>query len=162
MSAFDIQISDQQQTLKLDCAAICRAVQEVLDGANLSRATISVAVVDNEQIHALNRTHLQHDYATDVLSFVFESNEECVDGEIVVSAEMAAHVAEELGIVADDELLLYVVHGALHLVGCDDKDEEARAEMLAKEAATLATLGLTTPAHRSTPVGTPVSEGDSS
>ena len=35
-------------------------------------ATISLAVVDDDTIHELNRRHLDHDWPTDVLSFVLE------------------------------------------------------------------------------------------
>ena len=52
----------------------------------------------------------------------------------------------------DDELLLYVIHGALHLAGYDDQTEEQRAVMYARESEILRQLGVDTPAggHRQT------------
>jgi probable rRNA maturation factor len=150
---FDIPITDEQSSLELDGPFIRRAVELVLSDAGKTTASVSVAVVDDEQIHELNKTHLQHDYATDVLSFVFENTDQTTDGEIVVSAEMAVTMATRFNAKPHDELILYVVHGALHLVGYDDKDDASRDAMLAQERDTLARLGLAAPAERDTPVG---------
>ncbi len=155
---FDIQITDQQSSLEPDYDLIRRAIEQVLTDAGKLQAAISVALVDNRQIHELNKAHLQHDYATDVLSFVFESTNENADGEIIVSAEMAADIAGRFGAEAHDELLLYIVHGALHLVGHDDKDEAARQLMVKQEVATLASIGVAAPVKRDALVGSSIPE----
>ena len=49
-----------------------------------------------------------------------------LEGEIVVSIDTARREAADAGWSADDELLLYVVHGALHLAGYCDKDAGGR------------------------------------
>ena len=84
------------------------------------KATISVAVVDDDAISELNGEFLGHQGPTDVLSFVLEQGEDFLDGEVVVSAETAQRAAAEFGWSAAEELLLYVIHGALHLAGYDD------------------------------------------
>jgi probable rRNA maturation factor len=104
---------------------------------------VSIAVVDNAEIHALNRRHLQHDYPTDVLSFLLEETGERLEGEIVASAQTAAAQAARYGWSAEDELLLYVIHGALHLVGYDDQTPEAQERMRRRESQLLAHFGLT-------------------
>jgi len=55
-----------------------------------------------------------------VLSFTLESGPDQLEGEVIVSAETAIHTAASYGWPATDELLLYVVHGTLHLAGCLD------------------------------------------
>jgi probable rRNA maturation factor len=65
-----------------------------------------------------------------------------LEGEIIVSAETAATAAQRFGWSSDDELLLYVVHGTLHLVGYDDTNPPARSEMRSKEQLYLAEFGL--------------------
>ena len=50
-------------------------------------------------------------------------------GDIVVSVDTAARAAIEHGHGLDEELLIYIVHGFLHLNGYDDADEEERAAM---------------------------------
>lgn len=119
------------------------AVANVLQEAGIEQAEVSLAVVDDTTIHELNRRHLQHDYATDVLSFVYERAADTLEGEIVVSADTAAAAAPRCGWSFADELLLYVIHGALHLAGHDDQSPAACAAMRRAEAGHLARFGLT-------------------
>jgi len=77
-----------------------------------------------------------------VLSFALEDNPPRLEGEVIVSADTAQRCALEAGWSAADELLLYVIHGALHLAGYRDKSRENSAEMRAAELATLAELGV--------------------
>jgi probable rRNA maturation factor len=116
----------------------------VLGEAGIEAGEISIAIVDDARMHELNRQYLAHDYPTDVLSFVLERDEEAksLDGEIVVSADYAAREAPRYGWTASDELLLYVIHGALHLVGHDDQSPDSKAAMRAVETVVLARLGL--------------------
>ena len=65
-----------------------------------------------------------------------------LEGEIIVSADTAESSARLYGWSVDDELLLYVIHGALHLVGFDDKTPAMAAVMREQEAAHLAPFGL--------------------
>lgn len=103
---------------------------------------VSVAVVDDELIHDLNRQFLDHDYPTDVLSFTLEDEPPRLEGEIIVSLDTAIRHAAEVGWSASDELLLYVAHGALHLAGFRDKNLNDSARMHTAEAALLAQLGV--------------------
>jgi probable rRNA maturation factor len=100
-----------------------------------------VAVVDGATIHDLNRRYLSHDYPTDVLSFVLDDEDGHLEGEVVVSAETAVRVAAEVGWPSAAELLLYVIHGALHLVGFNDKSPLEAVEMQSAEARYLARFG---------------------
>lgn len=65
-----------------------------------------------------------------------------LEGDVIASAETAIRLAARYDWPADDELLLYVVHGMLHLVGYDDRDPASRAEMRGREQHYLAELGL--------------------
>ena len=121
------------------------AIRYVLARHGVSDAEISLAVVDDPTIHALNRRFLAHDEPTDVISFVLERGPAGLEGEIVVSADTARRQAEAYGWPAEDELLLYVVHGALHLVGFDDTTSEAAAKMRHEEQQCLARWGLKPP-----------------
>lgn len=141
-SQWTIEVGDFQATEAAPVESLRAAVEEVLSAVELESARISVAVVDDSTIHDLNRTHLQHDYATDVLSYPLSDDERCLEGEIVVSAETAARNAVEAGWSAAEELLLYVVHGALHLVGYADKTPADVAQMRQAEAAILKRLGV--------------------
>ena len=139
-----IEIANEQQTHAVDCKRLKQAVRNVLADAGIERGEISIAIVDDARMHALNRQYLQHDYPTDVLSFVLEHDEatKSLDGEIIASADYAAREAPRYSWTADDELLLYVIHGCLHLVGHDDHTPEGQAAMRAAESKYLAQFGL--------------------
>ncbi len=112
----------------------------------IESATISVAIVDDAAIRSINRRHLNHDWPTDVISFLIsESDEERMQGELIVSAEMAAATAWMIGVDPKDELALYLVHGLLHLCGFDDLSETDELEMRAEETSALALIGIRNP-----------------
>jgi probable rRNA maturation factor len=138
-----IEISNCQTALQVDAARLKRAAESILRDAGVTEARLSIAVVDDPAIHQLNRQFLKHDEPTDVLSFLLERDGERLEGEIVVSAETAIRVAEGLDWSGGDELLLYVIHGTLHLVGHDDAAPAQRAAMQSREAHYLAEFGLT-------------------
>ena len=108
----------------------------------LNSGFIDISVVDDVMIHEINRRWLQHDYPTDVLSFVFDRNNNRLEGEIIVSVETATTMAPDYGWSIEDELFLYVIHGVLHLIGCDDKSPEQEKEMRRQERRFLAKYGL--------------------
>lgn len=139
----DVDISDRQTRLAVDPDLARRAIQAVCERHGVLEAEISLAIVDDPTIHALNRRHLAHDYPTDVLSFLYHRTERGLEGEIIVSADTAARMALELNSVPEHELLLYIVHGTLHLVGHDDHTPEGQAEMRAAEREILNAFGAT-------------------
>ena len=128
-----VDIANQQDALPLDHCKLRRVVRATLRHESISHATISLAFVDDKAMRALNRRYLDHDWTTDVLSFLFEKDAAALEGEIVVSAETARNAAKALGRPAESELLLYVVHGLLHLLGYADKRPGQRAAMQARE-----------------------------
>lgn len=137
-----IDVANQQSVLPVDEDLLRRAVEMVLGDESISVAQISVAVVDDPTIHRLNVEYLNHDYATDVLSFLLERSDTELEGEIIVSADTALQTASQFDWSASDELLLYVIHGALHLVGWDDQTPAERVQMQERERTYLARFGL--------------------
>lgn len=129
----EIELSNRQTRHAVETDRLLDAARLVLEGEGISRATLSIAVVSDRAIRPLNRRYLQHDYATDVLSFLLDSGPGWLDGEIIVSADTAASQAPQYESSAEEELLLYVIHGTLHLVGYDDTTPPARRRMLARQ-----------------------------
>lgn len=142
---FRISIADDQQGLILDHARLRIVIESVLRGESIDEAEISLAIVDDPQIHELNRRFLNHDEPTDVLSFLLDQRPGYIEGEIVVSGDTAAARAVQFNWPPEDELLLYVVHGTLHLAGYDDQTPELRGEMRRRERHYLHGFGLTPP-----------------
>jgi probable rRNA maturation factor len=137
-----IEITRRDRLVALDAARLKSGVELVLSRAGVSRALVGLAVVGDDEIHELNRRYLGHDYPTDVLSFLLERCDDRLEGEIVLSAATAERAAADAGWSTDDELLLYAIHAALHLVGYDDLDPLDQAAMRAKEQEFLAEFGL--------------------
>ena len=144
--ADDLDISCANlQAQPVDEQRLMNAVRAVLHSAHVVRGEISLTIVNDARMQELNREHLEHDYPTDVLSFLLDHSYDRLDGEIIVSADYAAAEAAHYGWEMENELLLYVVHGALHLIGYDDTTPEAAAHMRAQERLQLATFGLSPP-----------------
>jgi probable rRNA maturation factor len=136
-----ISISIDQTAHTVDEQQFRQAIADIVHDSPFVSAVISVAVVDDATIHDLNRRFLQHDYPTDVLSFVLEDDGSHLEGEIVISADTAARVADELDWSCAAEQLLYVIHGTLHLVGFSDTTPAEAADMRTAEARYLLRLG---------------------
>ena len=66
-----------------------------------------------------------------------------LDGEVIVSTEMAVQMATEYHWSPRDELVLYLVHGVLHLIGYDDQNDEDKRRMRTRERAALLNWNLT-------------------
>lgn len=143
-----IAIANQQRCLKPNGTRYRRAIAQIVREAGFRTAQVSVALVDDARIHELNRQFLAHDCPTDVLSFDLSDSPERLEGEIIASAETACRIAAQLDWPAENELLLYLVHGALHLVGYDDTTSPARRRMRQAEAAQLARFDVSLPENR--------------
>jgi probable rRNA maturation factor len=135
-----VEIANRQKTLAVDRAMLRRAVRAVLLHEGPADAQISLAIVDDPTIQELHLRYLGEDEPTDVMSFVLECDEQRLEGEVIVSADTARIAAKQYGSSPLDELLLYVVHGVLHLAGYRDDSRRGRATMRARERKYLADL----------------------
>jgi probable rRNA maturation factor len=152
---YAIDVSNPSADNVLTPTRLRRIARAALEAEQVSAATISIALVDNAEIRRLNRRHLSHDYATDVLSFLFDSDVTAgagrrIDGEVVASVEMATRCAPRFDWTPAEELALYLVHGLLHLCGYDDHTAADRRTMNARQRAILGSLGI----GRGKPAGT--------
>jgi probable rRNA maturation factor len=138
-----ISIASPQEIVPIDRKRVREAVRAVLEGEDVADYEISLAFVDNPTIHQLNRRYLEHDEPTDVLSFpLSDAGSGKLSGELVLGVEVAQGQAAERGHDVHAELLLYVIHGLLHLVGYDDHEDEDAQAMRQRERHYLAQLGL--------------------
>jgi probable rRNA maturation factor len=104
--------------------------------ANIAPATargdVTVAIVSDRRIRALNREFRGKDHATDVLSFPSDpstslrAGERGFLGDIVIAAGVAKRQAREAGHTVQTELRVLMLHGLLHLLGYDHEDDDGR------------------------------------
>lgn len=112
---------------------ITQAVETALRGRFIT--DLSVALVDDATIARLHQDYMQDSSPTDVLTFDLRDDVdgERIEGEIVVSVETAQRQAGEYERPIEEEILRYVVHGALHLAGMDDDTEKGVQAMRREE-----------------------------
>ena len=127
----------------LEFSQLKDAARAVLEGEGVTACKVTLAFVDNAHIHRLNKQFLSHDEPTDVLTFPYtEPGAKSLEGEVVIGYEMATEYAADRNHDTALELLLYVVHGCLHLCGYTDADAAGAREMRVKERAYLTKLNL--------------------
>ena len=141
--SYKIEIADEQDRA-FDDGPLISAVQQILVDHGILQAEISLAVVDDPSIRQINRQYLNHDFETDVISFLLDYDEETVAliGQLVVSTDTARTMAETYGGSMQEELLLYFIHGALHLVCYDDKHPSDSSDMRDAEKKYLESFGV--------------------
>ncbi|WP_126443714.1 rRNA maturation RNase YbeY [Sulfuricystis multivorans] len=107
-------------------------------------ATVTVRLCDDDEGRELNRAYRGKDYATNVLSFVYE--DEPVVGDLVICLPVVRREAVEQGKALRDHLAHMVVHGMLHLQGYDhETNVRDAARMEAREREVLARFGIPDP-----------------
>jgi probable rRNA maturation factor len=147
--SIEVEISDTQGYLKVERATLVGLVERTLTGLGCARASISIALLDDATIRAVNRAHLGRDRPTDVISFrLSEPDDRVLSGELVISVQTACATALQIGAEPGEELALYVVHGLLHLCGYDDASEAERSMMRRREGEILTREGLPNPHAR--------------
>jgi probable rRNA maturation factor len=147
LKRFHIEVSDQQNNLKVDPRQLCRTVRFVLRQQHVDVATVSIVLVDNDAIRRLKARYFGRRVVTDVISFDLR-DEACssdgvqtVDCEIVVNAQRAVTWADRSARDPRAELNLYVIHGLLHQLGYDDISARKAQVMHAREDQLLIALG---------------------
>jgi len=129
-------VADFSFSITIDDAADCPSeervlalVEAVFKGEGISWSSIGIVLADHATILELNKTWLQHDYHTDVLSFLLEDDDDALEGEVYVDVETAQERHTEFSTSVQSEIERYIVHGLLHLAGYDDASDEERTAM---------------------------------
>ena len=140
----NIEIANLQKHYEIKDNKIKRAAKEVL-GKKSNGAKLSIAFVDNNEIKKLNKRYFNSNEVTDVIAFPLNNHKSALNGEIVVSVETAVDTAGKESIDIEGEIILYVVHGLLHLLGYRDGNSNVAGIMHDKESRILKTLGYNMP-----------------
>jgi probable rRNA maturation factor len=109
-------------------------------------ATLSVGIVDDEQMADYHEQYSGVSGTTDVLTFDLRNDpgnpDEPIDGDIVICLDEAMRQASARGHDVRLELLLYALHGLLHLQGYNDHDPDEHKAMHDREDELLTEAGL--------------------
>lgn len=155
VSSESLSIEHDHPSRHLDDDRLREGIRHVLTTEGAWLVHLSVVLTDHETVRRLNRSYLDHDYNTDVLSFSLRtpstadsstSDEPAVDGEVYVDLDTAAERREEFDTSFEREAYRYVIHGLLHLLGYDDATESGQETMREKEDQYLEAIDAVPPA----------------
>lgn len=124
-----VQVAAEAGRLPLSRERVADIARRVLRAEGVRHALLSIAFVSPNDIARLNREHLGHRGATDVISFqLTRRRTEPVIGDIYIAPEVARVNARLHGAGIREELARLVVHGTLHVVGHDHPPGERRTK----------------------------------
>lgn len=109
----------------VDAHALAVAAERTVAAVGSGSLELSVTLLDDDGIRALNRDYLGHDRPTDVIAFALGGADPLV-GDVYLGVEQARRQADELGIPVEEELLRLTIHGTLHVLGHDHPEGEER------------------------------------
>jgi probable rRNA maturation factor len=120
-AARDVIVVANQQPLPVDLARVRRTLRTALRALGVWDHELSLTLVDDRTIRALNARYRGVRRRTDVLAFPLAGPAPVV-GEAVISVETARRQARALGHSLREELDLLCCHACLHLAGYDDRE----------------------------------------
>ncbi len=126
-----------RQLPRFDSRLLRSRASRMLKEVGQSISELSIAIVLDEEIAALNAEHRGKRSATDVLSFSLLEGDHSdrrgkLLGDVVIGIETAARQARAAHRSLDEELARLLIHGILHLLGWDH-EESAEAKLMRAE-----------------------------
>ncbi|MGO9479580.1 MAG: rRNA maturation RNase YbeY [Limisphaerales bacterium] len=151
-----VAITNRQRLKQIDRRLLKAIVNALLAELELEQAEIGICLVAAPEMTRLNETFLRHAGSTDVIAFDYRDKTVGADvrrplnqkhapekkpappcvvackeihGEIFICVDEAVRQARRFGTSWQSEIVRYLVHGILHLLGFDDSSAGARRRM---------------------------------
>lgn len=105
--------------------AVRTAVRDAGTGARAGE--ISVTLLADDEVRAMNRDYLDKDHTTDVIAFSLADGD-AIMGDVYIGYDQALRQAVDLGVDEAEELARLAIHGTLHVLGHDHPVGDERAE----------------------------------
>jgi probable rRNA maturation factor len=131
-----VRFFNRQRAVALERTLLRRLARGLLEeGLGRRDYELGVHFIGADEMARLNQTFLGHEGSTDVITFNHQENPESEQlcGEIFISTDDALVHARRFRVRWPCEVARYLVHGLLHLEGCDDTDPAARRAMKRRE-----------------------------
>lgn len=130
--SIDISIDDRSVRISRDLLERLIAFVAKAEGVKLGK--IDLAIVPPADMALYNRRYLNHAGATDVITFdLSDGQTPGLSGQLIVCAKIAREQAQFHCLKPAEELMIYVIHGMLHLAGYDDQAVRQAAKMHARQ-----------------------------
>lgn len=135
-----MQVHDRKPPIK---RWLVEQLKRIAALAGIDRGRVALLIVGDDEMARLHEQYKQSPGTTDVLTFdLRESPADAIEGDIALCIDEAARQAQSRGHEVRLELLLYAVHGLLHLCGYDDQTRAQYARMHRREDELLEKAGL--------------------
>jgi len=121
-----IHVSNSQKAIRLSSLSVRKAAEETLSFLGVDAKEVGLYFVTEKKICALHQEFFEDPTPTDCISFPLDDQHL---GEIFVCPKVALTYACKTKGDPYEEILLYVVHGLLHLLGYDDQTVREKREM---------------------------------
>lgn len=108
-------------------------IAQIIADHDFTLENITYIFCSDHYLHQINLTYLGHDTLTDIITFNNADEDKIIESDIFISVDRVRENAAALNIAFEEELHRVIIHGVLHLLGYDDKEGLAQAEMRAKE-----------------------------
>jgi probable rRNA maturation factor len=117
-------------------------ISKVCSIENHELGDISYIFCSDKYLLEMNRTHLDHDYYTDIITFDYTDNQ-IVSGDLFISIDRVRENASDYNVSFEHELHRVMIHGVLHLCGYKDKTDDEEKLMRSKENDALSLISFT-------------------
>ncbi len=121
---------------RLDYRKIKKWVKLVVEQNNFCLGDISVVFCSDIFLLDYNNKYLNHNYLTDIITFNYNDTN-VISGDLFISIDTVSRNAVEYKVPVDHEFLRVIIHGILHLIGFDDKNDEDVLKMREQEQLSL-------------------------
>jgi len=115
---------------------------KLIDSEGFMLGNINIIFCSDDYLLSINKTHLNHDFYTDIITFSFNSEKE-ISGDLFISVDRAKENSEINNETYLNETSRLVIHGLLHLCGYNDKTDAQNKTMRSKENQYLKMIGFT-------------------
>jgi probable rRNA maturation factor len=129
----NIVIANRQRTKKINSRLLKRIIAALFEDLKIEGAELGINVIGAKEMAQVNWNFLRHEGSTDVITFDHAEKRKQIYGELFVCADDAVRQAKEFQTGWQSEIVRYIVHGVLHLLGHDDVNAKAKRKMKAEE-----------------------------
>jgi probable rRNA maturation factor len=130
-----LTITSRSKAMRTPRKRISQLVDFISTAESVDFTEIDIAIVGSREMSKINRQFLNHTGPTDVISFDLSDPCENIVAEIIVCSDVAVQQAKRHGDnnTPQRELLLYITHGLLHVVGYDDTTSGKAKKMYSRQ-----------------------------
>ncbi|XOV92585.1 MAG: rRNA maturation RNase YbeY [Bacteroidota bacterium] len=140
MSKVHFQNSNLEFEFPLNKKEVKGWIARVIADESYELEELSIVFTSDDSLLEINKTYLNHDTYTDIITFDYSEKEKSVMGEILISIDRVKENAQKYAVDFTQELARVIIHGVIHLLGYEDKSPNQKAIMRKKEDACISLL----------------------